>query len=278
MKAMSQEMERRWLQKDGSQVMKDSTIYNVRAVERAVRVLSSFDREHPERGVSEIARATGLHKATTHRIVATLLNCGFLERAADGERYRLGFGVVRLGLGVLGRLDFRREAIPYMQQLVDRFQEICTLGIFDRGQVLFVEVLSGKRSVTIRARVGEHVPIHCTASGKVFLAFLPPEVVEPILEAPLAAYTEKTITSPARLREELELVRQRGYALNDEEFEVGLRAVAVPIRDIDGNVLAEMSMPTPAERLPLKRMPEMAQAMMEAANAVSARGLARITY
>ena len=258
--------------------MKDSTIYNVRAVERAVRVLSSFDREHHERGVSEIARATGLHRATTHRIVATLFNCGFLERAADGERYRLGFGVVKLGLGVLGRLDFRREALPYMQQLVDRFQETCTLGIFDRGQVLFVEVLGSRRWLIASARVGGHLPMHCTASGKVLLAFLAPEVVEPILDAPLATYTEKTITSPDRLREELEVVRQRGYALNDEEFEAGLRAVSVPIRDIDGNVIAEISMPGPAERLELERIPEIAQTMVEAANAVSARGLARMTY
>lgn len=258
--------------------MKDSTIYNVRAVERAVQVLSSFDSEHPERGVSEIARAIGLHKATTHRIVVTLFNCGFLERAADGERYRLGFRVAKLGLGVLGRLDFRREALPYMRQLVDRFQEICALGVFDRGRVLYAEILRSKHSLTIAARVGGHLPIHCTAGGKVFLAFLPPEVVEPILDAPLATYTEKTITSPARLREELEVVWQRGYALDDEEFEVGIRAVAVPIRDIDGNVIAEMSMPGPAERLALERIPEMAQAMVEVANAVSARGLARITY
>jgi DNA-binding IclR family transcriptional regulator len=258
--------------------MKDSTIYNVRAVERAVQVLSSFDSEHPERGVSEIAQATGLHKATTHRIVVTLFNCGFLERAADGERYRLGFGVAKLGLGVLGRLDFRQEILPYMQQLVDRFQEICTLGVFDRGQVLYLEILRSKHSLTIAARVGGHLPIHCTAGGKVFLAFLPPEVVQPIMDAPLATYTERTITSPARLREELEVVRQRGYALDDGEFEVGIRAVAVPIRDTDGNVIAAMSMPGPAERLPLERIPEMAQAMVEAANAVSARGLARITY
>jgi IclR family KDG regulon transcriptional repressor len=258
--------------------MKNSTIYDVRAVQRAVQVLSSFDSEHPERRVSEIAQAIGLHKATTYRIVITLFNCGFLERTADGERYRLGFRVAKLGLGVLGRLDFRREARPYMRQLVNRFQEICALGVFDRGQVLYVEILRSKHSLTIAARVGGHLPIHCTAGGKVLLAFLPLELVEPILDAPLATYTEKTITSPARLREELAVVRQRGYALDDEEFEVGIRAIAVPLRDIDGNVIAEMSMPGPAERLALERIPAMAEAMVEAANAVSARGLARITY
>jgi DNA-binding IclR family transcriptional regulator len=141
--------------------------------------------------------------------------------------------------------------------------------VFDRGQVLLLETVHRTRTLTISARVGRRVPAHCTASGKVLLAFLPPAVVEPILNAPLAAYTEKTITSPARLREELEVVRQRGYALDDEEFEVGIRAVAAPIQDIDGNVIAEMSMPGPTNRITPERIPEIAQALVEAAEAVS---------
>jgi DNA-binding IclR family transcriptional regulator len=105
----------------------------------------------------------------------------------------------------------------------------------------------------------------------VFLAFLPPAVVGPVLNAPLVAYTEKTITSPARLREELEVIRQRGYGLDEEEFEVGIRAVSAPIRDIAGNVVAQMSMPGPTNRLTVERIPEVAQALIEAANAVSAQ-------
>jgi IclR family KDG regulon transcriptional repressor len=248
---------------------KDPKTYNVRAVERAMQILSSFDGEHAERGVSEIAQATGLHKATAYRIIMTLLNGSFLERTADGERFRLGLRVVELGLGALRDLDFRQAAFPYMQQLVERFQEICTLGVFDHGQVLHVEIVHSKHTLTIAARVGRHLPAHCTASGKVLLAFLPPAVVEPILNAPLAAYTERTITSPARLREELEVVRQRGYALDDEEFEVGIRSVAAPIQDIDGNVIAEMSMPGPTNRITPERIPEIAQALVEAAEAVS---------
>jgi DNA-binding IclR family transcriptional regulator len=249
---------------------KDPKTYTVRAVERAAQILSSFDREHAEQGVSEIAQATGLHKATAHRILMTLLNSGFLERAADGEKFRLGLRMVELGLGALHRLDLRRAAYPYMQQLVEGFRETCTLGVFDRGQVLYVEVVHSERSLTIAARVGRHLPAHCTASGKVLLAFLPLEVLEPLLQAPLAAYTEKTITSPARLREELEVVRQRGYALADEEFEAGIWAASVPIRDIDGNVIAAMSLPFPTNRLRPERIPGIVQALIEAANAVSA--------
>ena len=249
---------------------RDPKSYNVRAVERAVQILLSFDGEHAEQGVSAIAQITGLPKATAHRIIITLFNTGFLERTADGEKFRLGLPLVELGLGALRRLDVRRAAHPYMQKLVDNFQEICTLGVFDRGQVLYVEVVHSNHSLTIAARVGRHLPAHCTASGKVFLAFLPPEVAESVLSAPLTAYTEKTITSPDRLREELKAVRQRGYALADEEFEVGIWAISAPIRDIDRNVIAAMSIPFPTNRLNPERIPEIAQALLEAANAVSA--------
>jgi DNA-binding IclR family transcriptional regulator len=254
---------------------RDPKTYNVRAVERAMQILSSFDGQHAELGVSEIAQATGLHKATAHRILMTLFNGGFLERTADGERFRLGLQLVELGLGALRNLDFRRAAFPYMQQLVERFQEICTLSMFDRGQVLYVEVVHSQRSLTIAARVGRHLPAHCTASGKVLLAFLPAEVAEPVSNAPLAVYTEKTITSPARLREELEVIRQRGYALADEEFEVGIWAISAPIRDMDGNVIAAMSIPVPTNRLRPERIPELAQALLEAASAISTHGRQR---
>jgi IclR family KDG regulon transcriptional repressor len=252
---------------------RDPENYNVRAVERAMDILAAFDSEHEDRGISEIAQVTGLHKATTHRIMMTLLNGGFLERARDGERFRLGLRVVELGLGALRRLDVRRAAFPYMEQLVERFQETCDLGIFDRGWVLYVEVVHSQHSLTIAARIGRRLPAYCTASGRVFLAFLPPEVVETILNGPLIPCTGQTITSVARLRQELEVTRQRGYAVDDEEYEAGIRAVSVPVRDMEGNVIAALSMPGPTNRIPPKRMPEIAAALLEAADAISAHVL-----
>jgi len=234
-----------------------------------MQILSAFDSEHGDRGVSEIAQVTGLHKATTHRIMMTLLNGGFLERAEDGERFRLGIRVVELGLGALRGLDLRRAAFPYMQQLVERFDETCDLGIFDRGWVLYVEVVHSQHSLTIAARVGRRLPAYCTASGRVFLTFLPPEVVEPTLSEPLKPCTEKTTTSLAQLREELEATQQRGYSLDDEEFEKGIRAVSVPVRDVDGNVIAALSMPGPVTRMPPQRLSEIADALLEAADAIS---------
>jgi len=250
-------------------VEKAPETYNVRAVERAMKILSAFDSDHGDRGVSEIAHLTGLHKATTHRIMMTLLNGGFLERAPDGERFRLGIRMLELGLGALRGLDLRRAAFPYMQQLVERFDETCDLGVFDRGMVLYVEVVHSRHSLTIAARVGRRLPAYCTASGRVFLAFLPPEVVDPVLSEPLMPCTQKTTTSPDKLREELEATRQRGYAFDDQEFEEGIRAVSAPIRNIDGNVIAALSVPGPVRRMPSQRVAEIADALLEACGAIS---------
>ena len=234
-----------------------------------MEILSAFDSEHEDRGVSEIAQTTGLHKATAHRIMTTLVSGGFLERTED-DRFRLGLKLLELGMGTLRRLDVRRAALPYMEQLVERFQETCDLGIFDHGEVLYVEVVHSQQALTIAARVGNRLPIHYTASGRVFLAFLPPEVVEPILSAPLRAYTAQTITSPAGLYQELEATRQRGYGLDDEGFEAGIRAVAAPIRDIDGHVIAALSVLGPTNRMPPERILEIAQAVVEATHGISA--------
>ena len=250
--------------------MKDSTIYNVRVIERAMQILSCFDDNSPERGVSEIAELVGLHKATTHRIVVTLLNGGYLERAADGEKYRLGLRLAEMGLGVVRRLDFRREAIPHMRSLEERFGETCDLSVFSRGDVLYLEVVQSRHALRIAARPGQRLPAYCTASGKVFLAFLPPDELEAVLNKPLRRHTDSTLTSHEQLRSHLEGIRARGYGIDDGEFEVGVRAVAAPIRDSTGRVVAAIGIPGPAARMNAERVAEIAAALIEVADNVSA--------
>ena len=245
--------------------------YSVRAVERALQILGCFDDEHPERGVSEIAQAVGLHKATTHRIVTTLLSCGYLERAADGLKYRLGLQLADLGFKVIRRMDLRREALPHLAQLARRWDEACDLSVFDRGDVFYLEVIQGNHALTIAAAVGQRLPAHCTASGKLFLAYLPSHELAAFLSRPLVAYTDKTIVSPDELGRQLEAIRQRGYGLDDQEYEVGIRAVSAPIRNQAGAVVAAVSMASPTSRMTLDRIPDIAQALREAAEAISRR-------
>jgi IclR family KDG regulon transcriptional repressor len=163
----------------------------VRSVERALRILECFDDRHPEMGVSEIANAVGLHKATTHRIAATLVHYGYLEQSADDQKYRLGLQLPHLGFQVVRRMDLRREALPQMKLVAQRLDETCDLCVFDRGEVFYVEVMRGKHALTIAASVGQRLPAHCTASGKVFLASLPAHELEGFLSRPLASVNDR---------------------------------------------------------------------------------------
>ena len=250
---------------------RDASEYNVRAIERAFQILDSFDDAHPTRGISEIALAVGLHKATTHRIVTTLNNHGYLERVPGTQEYRLGMQLADLGFRIIRRLDLRREALPFMAQVAQQCEETCDLSVYDRGEVLVVEVIRSRHGHTLATAVGQHLPIHATANGKLFLATLPLTESDALLSRPLIAYTKKTVTAPELLRTQLEVIRRQGYGFDDEEFEVGVRAAAAPIRDSDGKVVAVLGMPGPSGRIPLERLPEIADVLMETANLISRR-------
>ena len=251
--------------------MKDPSDYNVRAVERAARILACFDNDNPAMGLMEIAQAVDLHKATTYRIVTTLLNCGFLERASDGQRYRLGIRLANLGFRVIERMDLRREAIPVMTRLRDQWDETCDLGIFDDDHVLYIEVMHSRHVLRIAAAVGQHLPAHCTASGKMFLANLNSRDLKAFLERPLRAHTENTITSVDELRIQLQKISQQGYSVDREEYEAGICAVSAPIRDQSGAMVAALSMPCPTSRMTPARINKISAALIEASHSISHR-------
>jgi IclR family transcriptional regulator, KDG regulon repressor len=251
-------------------MMKEQKDYNVRAVERALQILECFDDRHPERGVSEISEEIGLHKSTTHRILTTLLNFGYIERAADGQKYRLGLRLTDLGFKVIQRMDLRREALPFMNQIVQEWDEACDLSIFDHGRVFYVEVLQSHHALTVSAMPGQRLPAHCTASGKVFLAHLPAETVSEV-ERHMTRYTPNTITSLDKLKEQLVSVRRQGYAVDDEEYELGLRAVSAPVFNRSGDILAAVSILSPSSRMSLERCQEIGQALIAATHQISQR-------
>ncbi|MGQ9667247.1 MAG: IclR family transcriptional regulator [Anaerolineae bacterium] len=251
--------------------MKDPTIYNVQVIDRIMHILSCFDDEHPVLGISQIAGMVDLHRATTHRLVTALANAGFLERAPGSDKYRLGTRLLELGLTILRRMDFRHEAIVHMRGLVDRFGEVCDLGILDAGQVLYIDVLPSRYTIAVSVAAGLRLPAHCTASGKAILAFLPPEEVNAILPDHLPQLTDHTITSKAALLQQLEEIRRLGWALDNEETEIGVRAVATPIRDASSRAIAAIGIPGPIGRMSPERIEEIAGALVDASLAVSAR-------
>jgi IclR family KDG regulon transcriptional repressor len=245
--------------------------YNVRSVERAMDILACFEDAHPEMGIIEIAQAVGLNKTTAYRIATTLLEAGYIERGSDGVKYRLGLRLADLGYRFIRSLDLRREAYPVMFQLVQRFGEACDLGVFDRGEVFIIEYVKGNQTLAIADAIGMHLPAYCTASGKLFLAYLPGHELESTLSHPLIAYTEHTLVKPEELLQDFERIHQLGYAVDDEEHAIGERAVAAPIRNSEGKVVATLGIPGPASRITPDRTAEMGEALREYANAISRR-------
>lgn len=254
-----------------SRTTRDPSEYNVRAVERALDILECFDDDHPTRGVSEVAEVVGLHKATAHRIMTTLANHGFLERLHGGQEYRLGMRLVTLGFQIIRRLDLPREALPHMREAADHFEETVDLSVYDRGEILCVQVVRSRRVLSLATSVGQRFPFHATATGKVVLAYLPAEDRDRILAGPLARFTAMTITDPAVLRAQIAECRERGYGYDDEEFEGGVRALAAPVLDARGELMAVISMPGPVFRITEDLFPEITGRLQAAAHAIAIR-------
>ncbi len=242
---------------------------NLRSVRRAISALEHIS-DAGELGVTELGRRLGVHKATASRLVAALAERGLLERDPATEKYRLGFGLIRLAGAAMAELEIVRVARPLLEELADRTRETVNLGVLSGDAVVYVDQVNGSRSVVSVNWVGRRTPLHCTSNGKVLLAWMEPAKRRPFL-ARLEAFTPRTITDPAVLEEQLEQARRRGYAQTMEELEEGLNAVAAPVRQADGTVAAALSVSGPAFRLRPIDLPRVARHTVEIADAISRR-------
>jgi IclR family transcriptional regulator, acetate operon repressor len=240
------------------------------SVARAIRCLELI-ADAGELGVSELGRRLGVHKATASRLAATLADRGLVERDPLTERYRLGFGLIRLAGAAISGLDLIRTARPVMEDLADRTRETVNLGVLSGDDVIYVDQVTGARSIVSVNWVGRRTPLHCTASGKVLMAFAPDAERDRLLAIPLEASTRRTIVEPSALRAQLEETRTRGYATTMEELEQGLNAVAAPVRQADGRVVAALSVSGPAFRVRAIDLPRLGRTTIDAATAISRR-------
>ena len=237
----------------------------------AARLLKAFSDSEYEIGISNLARKLSLGKSTVHRLASTLVDAELLERNAETGAYRLGLALFDLGMLVRRKMSFVNEARPYLRALMERTGESVHLTVLDHGAILYVNNIASPQAIRMQSNLGARVPAHCCSEGKVLLAHASPDVVERLLAAGLPARTPKTIVRAQQLREELAAVRVRGYALDDEELELGLRAAAAPIRDHRGDVIAAVSIAGPVQRVSKKTLQRFAGDAVAAARAVSRR-------
>jgi DNA-binding IclR family transcriptional regulator len=239
------------------------------AVLRAITLLKAFTDDHPQLGLAELARMVELNKTTTYRLLTALESQGLIARSPDNETYRLGPEVIALGGRALRASDLRSVSRAELEGLARLTGETATLEALVGPEVLVLDEVSGAHLVGATQYIGARWPAHATSTGKVLLAFLPETELANLLPLPLAQVTGQTITAPETLRQELARIREQNYALAIEELETGFSAIAAPVRNHDGQVVASLSLNGPSARLTPERLQEIAPLVVEAAERVS---------
>jgi DNA-binding IclR family transcriptional regulator len=242
---------------------------SVQSVERAVTILEVLARTGGA-GVTELAGELAVHKSTAFRLVSTLEQRGLVEQAEQRGKYRLGVGIVRLAGATAARLDVVQEARPICRKLSADSGETVNIAVLSDRSALYLDQFAGASALQPHNWVGQHIPLHATSNGKVLLSGLTDEEVDRLLPS-LPGFTEATITSAAQLHRELEQVRARGYASAVDELEVGLTALAAPVRDAHGDVVASLSISGPTFRLDGERCEAMVPLLITASREISGR-------
>lgn len=242
----------------------------VQSVDRALVVLEILAKAG-QAGVTEIAATLDVHKSTASRLIAALESRGYVEQVSGRGKYRLGFAVARLARASSAHLDLGRLSQDVCDRLSADLGETTNVAILDENRIVNVVESIGPGEITLRTWVGQSCPAHATSSGKVLLAGLDAAEVQARLADPLPSFTSATFTTVAALQSELAAVRQRGWASVTEELEVGLNAVAAPVRDANSQVIAALSVSGPSYRLGRETFDQVAARTIAAAEAVSRR-------
>ena len=245
--------------------------YSSQVLDRAVRILECFRPERTDLRLVEIANATGLHKSTLYRLLEAMRSHGLIGFDAEYGRYYPGLRLFEIGSLAAGRFDLERHAHPTLEHLATVSGETAHLCVLDGSDVVYVAKVECTRTLRIPSAVGQRNPAYCTGVGKAILAFLPSERIESyVASTPLKPYSKKTLTSRSELKANLRQVAIRGYAVDDEEREEGVRCVAAPVRDHAGKVIAAISIAGPSIRVTKERITELASHVMRAAEKISA--------
>jgi DNA-binding IclR family transcriptional regulator len=242
----------------------------VQSVDRAITVLEILARRG-EVGVTDIASELGVHKSTAFRLVSVLENRGLVEQHSERGKYRLGLGLVRLAGATTARLDLTQQGRTVIEGLAREIGETMNITILSGSDALYIDQVAGTSALQMHNWVGQLVPLHCTSNGKALIAWMTQDRQRELLSLPLARFTDATITDLDDLLKELAHVREQGYATAFEELEQGLIAVAAPIRDMSGNVVASLSASGPVFRLPPERITELGARVRAGADEVSRR-------
>lgn len=244
--------------------------YRIQVLDRTFGVLDALMDSDREMGIGDLTSRLKLSKSTVHRLLMVLDHNRYIDRSQTTGKYRLGAKLFELGMKVLASLNLRDAVQPRLVHLVAKTGETAHFGILYDRQVTSLFHVQTTRSLGTPSTVGRRIPVFCTSLGKAILAFLPQSGAETLIPGlPFKAYTRNTIIRPSLLAAELERIRKRGYAVDNEEFEIGLRCIGAPVRNYSGEVAGALSIAGPAVRVTKRRTAELARFVVQAAEEVS---------
>ncbi|WHY68121.1 IclR family transcriptional regulator [Neobacillus sp. SuZ13] len=242
----------------------------IQSVERAADILELFLVTKPELSIKEISEHLNLSKSTVHGIIKTLEHRGYLQQNPEDLKYKPGIKLFELGNYVGKNLDIAKVAKPIIRKLVDELNETVHLVSLQRDEIIYIEKVEGQSALTIYSHIGKRAPFHSTGVGKSILAHLNENEVNRILSSiTLESFTKHTMTNIEEIKEQLHGIREQGYAVDDEEIELGLKCIAAPIFNHQGNVIASISCAAPKMRLDENKLPQVIAGITRAAAEIS---------
>jgi IclR family KDG regulon transcriptional repressor len=242
------------------------------SVKKALELLDHFTTERPELSLAEISREVDAHKSSVFRVLTTLEAAGFLEKDPQSGKYRLGLKILDLAGRVWGRHDIRQIASPYMEELARETGEVIHLAVLDGADIVYLEKKGQGQILTVATQVGGRNPAYASSMGKILLADLSESELRGIIgRGKLKKLTPNTITEIPRLVEELNRIREQGFALDNEETFPGIRCVGAPVRDAGGKVIAAVSVTVPVQRMGDERVRELWRLVTNTARMISER-------
>lgn len=214
----------------------------VQSVERSLSILEALSDYEDGLGITEISEKVGLHKSTVHRLLSTLIQKGYVEQSEETNRYKLTLKLFELGSKKVGKIDVVNVAKPYLRDLMKMTNEVVHLVIRDGNEIVYVDKVESESTIRMYSRIGKRSPIYCTAVGKAMLSYMTDEQVEQIWnQSDIKKFTEKTITNLEEFKEHLKVVREKGYAIDEQENEIGIRCVGAAILNYKGEVCSAIS-------------------------------------
>ncbi|MBY0223479.1 MULTISPECIES: IclR family transcriptional regulator [Sporosarcina] len=242
----------------------------VQSVDRALLILEKLKEAPKGLGVTELSTELKVSKSTAHRLLMSLLKKGFVRQDPENQKYILGLKLIEFGQTVTDHLDIRNIASGHLRQLAEKVGETAHLVIRERSEIVYIDKIESSATIRMFSNIGKRAPMHCTGVGKAILAFLPhQEIVTIVEEKGLEGFTPKTIIELDALLDHLEMIRNRGYSIDDEEHELGIKCAAAPILNYKGEVIAGISVAGPIMRVSEEKLEEMAAEVLKTSKAIS---------